>query len=99
LPSEPIGAAPHFGKGIPHTSKNRPAYADTHIGHEENYLKCSSTRLKCNFGLSGALFFNDLQTRKKWPSKPQFPLFFILTGGVDFPYKKVASSPQGILFL
>ena len=58
---------PHFGKSILHTSKNRPACADTHIGPEGNYLKCSSTRLKCSFGLLGALFFNHLQRPQNRP--------------------------------
>gem|GEM_PF-7091803 len=53
-----------FRKGISHTSKNRPACYITHIGHEGNHLKCSLSRLKCNFGLSGALFFNYLQRGK-----------------------------------
>ena len=55
-------------KAISHTSKNAPACCVTHIGPEEKHLKCSSTRLKCNFGLSRALFFNHLQ-------RPQNRLF------------------------
>ena len=51
-------------KAFPTLSKNRPACGVTHIGPEENYLKCSSTRLKCSFGLLGALFFNHLQNPK-----------------------------------
>lgn len=58
---------PCIGKGIPHSSKNSSACADSHIGPEENYLKCSSTRLKCSFGLSGALFFNHLKKGKNRP--------------------------------
>ena len=63
-PFDTHGAAPHFGKGIPHTSKNRPACCVAHIGHEENYLKCSSPRLKCSFGLLGALNINHIQRPK-----------------------------------
>ena len=41
--------------------KKPSAYADTHIGPEGKHLKCSFTRLNCNFGLLGALFFRHLQ--------------------------------------
>ena len=78
--------SPLSEKGIPHTSKNPPACADTHIGHEEKHLKCSSSRLKCSFGLPEALYFNYLQKPKNRSSRGRSNAhsipFAILRGGL-----------------
>ena len=37
-PSKTTALFPLIGKGLPHTSKKPSAYADTHIGHEGNYI-------------------------------------------------------------
>ena len=47
-------------KAFPTHPEKRSAYLNTHIGPEENYLKCSLTRLKCNFDLFGGLYYNEL---------------------------------------
>ena len=46
---------PVLEKAIPPLHKKPSAKVKNYIGHEEKYLKCSFTRLKHNFGLSGTL--------------------------------------------
>ena len=49
-----------FWRSVPTHQINHSAYAGSHKAPEENYIWGSSTRLKCNFGLPGALIYRHI---------------------------------------